>query len=69
MFTVHIKQQCQKQLTLATVLLQDRMEAAATPDAADSARALVPVSIVRALLPSASKPQRELVRSLLATLA
>ena len=62
-------QPCRIQLTMAAVFLQDRMEAAATPEAADSARALVPVSIVRALLPSASKPQRELVRSLLATLA
>ena len=54
---------------MAAILLQDRMEAAASPDSADAARALVPVPIIRALLPSVSKPQRELVRSLLATLA
>ena len=45
------------------------MEADASPDAADAARALVPVPVIRALLPSASKPQRELVRSFLAILA
>lgn len=47
------------------------MEAAvATGDAevADAARRLVPVPVIRAALPHASKDQRECVRSLLATL-
>jgi hypothetical protein len=48
---------------------QARVEAPTSPEAADAARALVPVGVIRALLPNATKEQRETVRGLLASVA
>lgn len=43
--------------------------AAGGVEAGEAARRLVPVPVIRAALPQANTEQRELVRSLLATLA
>lgn len=59
-------------LTVRSACLQERVkaaDAAGSVEAADAARRLVPVPVIRAALPQANKDQRERVRSLLAILA
>ena len=62
----------QQPLTCFNAGPQERVRDAATagsPEAGEAARRLVPVPVIRAALPQANKVQRELVTSLLATLA